>query len=480
MSERSTEIPGELARKYHAIGLRWDDDTLVLGMRSSLSDEEFDAALNELAGHLPHEVSAIAISDDHLFEVIDFIYRDMESAEDRPIAVPDSDSEGPIAELVSDIINRAVRMRASDIHVEPSENRLLVRIRVDGQLEELATLPSSVSLPFVSRLKVLARINIVERRRPQDGQFSLEVAGRTIDIRLATVATLFGEKAVMRILDTARALTDLEGLGMSGHHFETFSKMIGSQHGLIIAAGPTGSGKTTTLHSALHEINARDRNVVSIEDPVEYVMKDINHIPVADDIGVTFAVQLRAILRQDPDVILVGETRDTETARISVQAALSGRLVMTSLHATDALAAVYRLYQMEIEPYLVAASLRGVVSQRLVRRVCDYCSEEYKPSASDRLILKDFVEDMPSHLIRGSGCTICRGSGFRDRVGVYQILNVSDEMRELISLRPEPAQLQRLATKEGLTTLAREAYALAASGLTTIEEATRLVATNVK
>lgn len=476
----ATAIPENLARELITVGLRWEDELLVIGLSDQLDEETSESYRARVASEMQLEVGYVSVEEEILNEIIDFIYRD---GFNKPIevgAISPSDSEGPIADLVNEIIIRSVKLRASDIHVEPTESDLVVRIRVDGQLEELARLPGSVALPFVSRLKVLARINIVERRRPQDGQFSLEVAGRPIDIRLATVATLFGEKAVMRLLDTNKALTNLEGLGMSGSHFETFSRMITSQHGLVIAAGPTGSGKTTTLHSALHEVNSADKNMVTIEDPVEYVMKGINHIPVADEIGVSFAVQLRAILRQDPDVILVGETRDHETARISVQAALSGRLVMTSLHATDSLSTIYRLFQMDIEPYLVAASLRGVVSQRLVRRVCDYCAEEYKPSASDKLILADHLDEVPNNLRRGQGCSICRGTGFRERIGVYQILNVTDDLRELISLRPEPSQLEELAINNGMTTLVSEAYAVAAAGLTTIEEATRLVATNVE
>ncbi|MFM7029885.1 MAG: GspE/PulE family protein [Micrococcales bacterium] len=390
------------------------------------------------------------------------------------------DTEGPVAELVTEVLERSVQARASDIHVEPGENRLIVRIRVDGVLEELMNLPASQAAPFVSRLKVLARINIVERRRPQDGQFTVQINNRPIDVRLATVATLYGEKAVMRLLDTNRTLTTLQGLGMSEHHYNLFQKMVTSQHGLVIAAGPTGSGKTTTLHSALQEIDFSNLNVSTIEDPVEYIVPGINHIPVAEEIGVGFATQLRALLRQDPDVILVGETRDSDTARISVQAALSGRLVMTSLHATDALSTIYRLFQMEIEPYLVAASLRGVVSQRLIRKNCDACSEEYYANEFEKMQLFGQMNFNLVTLRRGVGCQACRGTGYKDRLGIYQILDITEEMREVISTRPDPSALAAAARLQGFKSLEEEAYAQVIAGNTTIEEVRRLVVADGK
>jgi len=401
----------------------------------------------------------------------------IESTTDTVAAAATSD--GPIAELVSSVMERAVRLRASDVHVEPTEGDLVIRARVDGQLEVIERLPGATAASFISRLKVLAKINIVERRRPQDGQFSLVVDDRQIDCRLATVATLYGEKAVMRLLDTRKALTDLSGLGLGEEQLRKVRKMVHAQHGLVITAGPTGSGKTTTLHSALHDLDVANLNVSTIEDPVEYVMKGINHIPVVEELGIGFAQQLRALLRQDPDVILVGETRDSETARISIQAALSGRLVITSLHATDALATIYRLFQMEIEPYLVAASLRGVIAQRLVRKVCDDCAEHYKPTSEELLMLSGLELPKNLKLRRGIGCENCRHSGYRDRVGVYQVFEISDNMRELISRRPDPYEMAAMAEKEGLKSLETEAYLLAIAGHTTVQEATRLVTKDV-
>jgi type IV pilus assembly protein PilB len=473
------QIPEDLAREISALGLRHDGETLWVGLPSSIDDAERETTREQLQNRLGTKINQIPVEDALLQEVLNTIYTARATDEFTPKVVATGESEGPIADLVNEILDRAVRLRASDIHVEPTESELVIRARVDGQLETIVRLPGNLSAPFISRLKVLAKINIVERRRPQDGQFSIVIDDRQIDCRLATVTTLYGEKAVMRLLDTRKALTDLSGLGLAEEQLRKVRKMVHAQHGLVVTAGPTGSGKTTTLHSALHDLDVANLNVSTIEDPVEYVMKGINHIPVVDELGIGFATQLRALLRQDPDVILVGETRDSETARISVQAALSGRLVITSLHATDALATIYRLFQMDIEPYLVAASLRGVIAQRLVRRVCDYCAEAYTPSKEELLTLAGLELPNNFKLRRGHGCSVCRNSGYRDRVGVYQVFEVSDTMREMISRRPDPYDLANLAEKEGLKTLETEAYILAVAGMTTVQEATRLVTKDV-
>lgn len=479
MKSPATAIPESLARSIPALGLRWDAETLVVGLPADLPAAEFAQQLERVAGAVGSSVQGMKVPEAELREMVS-LYADAGSAAllQAPANIS-GDSEGPIADLVNNVLDRSVRLRASDIHVEPTERDLLIRIRVDGALEELVRLPASVAAPFVSRLKVLAKMNIVERRRPQDGQFSVTIAARDIDVRLATAATLYGEKAVLRLLDTKRGLVDLEGLGMVGDQLAQYQHMIRSHYGMVIAAGPTGSGKTTTLHSSLSEINSSDRNVTTLEDPVEYVVEGINHIPVNDAIGATFAVQLRAILRQDPDIILIGEVRDAETARIGVQAALAGRLVMTSLHAPDAVGVIYRLIQMEIEPHLVAASLRGIVAQRLVRRVCDYCKVDYVATAAERLVLEQPIDGPDLIVTRGHGCSMCRGTGYRDRIGAFQIFEISDRMRELISTRPDPQKLYALAEQEGLKSIGFQAYRLAASRLTTVEEAAQLVGIDV-
>lgn len=473
MLPASTVIPVQEAQSLGVIGLRWDNETLVIGVADTLSPDDRTAVQQRVAQAINAPVAALSMPLEIIQETQAIVYTTFGQKIETAAIALSSESDGPIADIVNFVLDQAVRLRASDIHIEPNDKDLAIRIRVDGKLEQLTRYPNSILAPLVSRLKVLAKINIVERRRPQDGQFTVSIGGRDVDVRLATVATLHGEKATLRLLDTKRPLMDLQALGMSRNHFERLMTLINSPYGLVVAAGPTGSGKTTTLHSALHYINTPDRNVTTIEDPVEYVVDGITHIPIIEEIGVGFSTQLRAVLRQDPDVIMVGETRDAETARISVQAALSGRLVLTSLHAPDAVGVLYRLFQMDIESHLVAASLRGVVSQRLVRRVCEFCTSEYNATAAEKEILHQ-PSDKPLKLRKGLGCTMCRGTGYRDRIGVYQIFEISERMREIISTRPEPGELYAQAVKEGLRSLADEAYDLVLAGKTTMDEAFRL------
>lgn len=472
-ADATLAIPESIARAEHVIGIRWDGDELVVGLRESLAQDAVADVMTRVRGQDLPRLRELRVPDDDLGELIDLVFGVDTTAEDLPEVV--DGSEGPIADLVSRIVDRAVRLRASDIHVEPGEHDLLVRVRIDGALEELTRQPVTVAAPIVSRLKVLAQMNIVERRLPQDGQFGVTVAGREIDVRLATVATMYGEKAVMRLLDTRRPTVEITALGMHDQALRDFEHMLHANYGMIIAAGPTGAGKTTTLQCALRDINTPQRNVSTLEDPVEYVVEGINHIPVNDAIGASFATQLRAILRQDPDVILIGEVRDTETAKIGVQAALSGRLVLTSLHAQDAISAIYRLFQLDVDPHLVAASLRGVVAQRLLRRVCRFCGQDYSATPAERILLGESAEGNPLRLRRGTGCALCRGTGYRDRVAAFQVLDITDEIRELIAVRAPKQRIHEIASRSGFTTVADEALQLARLGHTTVDEAMRLV-----
>jgi type IV pilus assembly protein PilB len=390
------------------------------------------------------------------------------------IRLADGDiEEAPITALVQQIIEQAVTDRASDIHLEPYQDRFLVRARIDGRLTNYAEFPPHIATAVASRVKVISQMNIVERRRPQDGQFTTIHDNRQIDIRVSTVATVNGEKIVMRLLDSNRPTVELEDLGMSSEQLKTFERMFSNNNGLILVAGPTGSGKSTTLHSALKIVAVSHKNVVTIEDPVEYIVPGITQIPVHEANDAGFAVQLRAVIRQDPDIIMVGETRDVETARISVQAALTGHLVFSTIHATDAVGAIYRLLQMDIEAHLLASAFRGAISQRLIRRVCNSCAQSYTPTSAEKKIMK--LNDLSiENLKHGAGCESCRGTGYRERVAAYQILESNEFLSEFMVSRPQPTIFREHAMKAGMTSMEYEALRLASDGITTIEEALSL------
>ncbi len=404
-----------------------------------------------------------------------FEARDTVRKDTRVETVVASD-DAPVVQVVQLMITQGLRDRASDIHVEPQGDRVRVRYRIDGALHDVLDLPGSMGPALVSRVKILAGMNIVERRRPQDGQISMDVEGRAVDIRVATTAVIGGEKVVMRLLDKSRPLFKLEQLGMPADMNAKYSALIRSPYGMMICAGPTGSGKTTTLYGSLGEINSPDRNIMTIEDPVEYTFPSINQIQINEQAGITFAGGLKSILRQDPDVILVGEVRDVETARIAVQSALTGHFVLSSLHATDAASALHRLLDMGIENFLVASSVTGVLSQRLVRRVCDNCRETYNPPAEELAFLNAMGGSTPERgFVRGAGCNFCSHTGYLERIGVYELMQVTDAVRELILDRASHDELRKLARAEGMHTLQEEAVRLVENGVTNLAEVLRSI-----
>jgi len=385
------------------------------------------------------------------------------------------DENAPVVQVVNLILEQAVRDRASDVHIEPLDGRVRVRVRTDGALHEVLSLPESMGQPLLSRIKVMADLNIVERRRPQDGQIETTVSGHPLDVRVSTTATVFGEKCVMRLLDKRRALYKLPDLGMPDGTYERFEKLVRSPYGMVVCAGPTGSGKTTTLYASLMEINREEINVTTIEDPVEYVFPEINQIQINEQAGITFAGGLRSILRQDPDAILVGEIRDVETARIAVQAALTGHLVLSSIHSTDSISALHRFIDMGIEEFLIASSLLGVVAQRLVRRICESCRAPYEPTAEELAYYERNNGPETDAFFTGEGCNFCGGTGYFNRVGVYEILHLDEEVKQLV-LESAPSDLiRKTAIQGGMRTLADEAVALVAQGTTTISEVLRTV-----
>jgi type IV pilus assembly protein PilB len=386
-----------------------------------------------------------------------------------------SADEAPVIRLCNLIMTQGLRDRASDVHIEPQDGYVRVRYRVDGALYDSVTLPTEMGPGVVSRLKILAGMNIVERRRPQDGQLTVELDGRSVDVRVSTVATIWGEKCVLRLLDKTRSLLKLNDLGMPTETHERFSTMFRAPFGMVLCAGPTGSGKTTTLYATLSEIDESYRNIMTIEDPVEYVFPGINQIQTNEQAGLTFATGLRSILRQDPDVILVGEIRDVETARIAVQSALSGHFVLSSLHATDSISALHRFLDMGIESFLISSSVVGIVGQRLVRRICPSCKAPHQPTAEELAFYEQSGGPPKKIFYHGEGCNFCSGTGYRDRIGVFELLRITPELKRLIVGWATQDELRRLAQQQGMRTLQEEAVALIGRDVTTIAEVVRSI-----
>ncbi|GAA1154407.1 GspE/PulE family protein [Kribbella jejuensis] len=471
------------ARSLVAVPLEVHDDVVTAAVADPTVHQELQAALGrrvivKLAAptDVLHAIGtayrALTGIDDRVkvFEARDAVRKDFR--DDAPGASDDA----PVVQVVQLVITQALRDRASDVHIEPHGDRVRVRYRIDGALHDVLELPGSIGPAVVSRIKILADLNIVERRRPQDGQISMDVEGRPVDIRVSTTSVVGGEKVVLRLLDKSRPLYRLEQLGMPDDMASTYSGLLRAPYGMVICAGPTGSGKTTTLYGSLGEINSPERNIMTIEDPVEYTFDSINQIQINEAAGITFAGGLRSILRQDPDVILVGEVRDVETARIAVQSALTGHFVLSSLHATDAATALHRLLDMGIETFLIASSVTAVVSQRLVRRICTNCREYYQPKSEELAFLASAGGALPSDgFVRGAGCNFCAHTGYLERTGVYELMPVSDAIRELIVDRASHDEIRKAARYEGMRTLTEEGVRLVGHGITTIGEVMRSI-----
>jgi general secretion pathway protein E len=379
--------------------------------------------------------------------------------------------EAPIVKLVNMLITRAVESRTSDIHIEPFENSMKVRYRIDGALTDIESLPKRIQPAVISRIKIMSRMNIAERRLPQDGRIKLRVSGRDIDLRVSTIPTIYGESIVMRILDRGSALIVLDHLGFPETVQQEYEKLITTPYGMILVTGPTGSGKTTTLYASLNKINSVDKKIITVEDPIEYQIDGINQIQVKPKIGLSFANGLRHIVRQDPDVIMVGEIRDIETAEISIHSALTGHLVFSTLHTNDAPGAVTRLLDMGIEGFLVSSSLIGVLAQRLVRMICPVCKEPFKPQHElvDKLHLKDNEETY-----HGKGCDECRHTGYRGRTGIFEFMVIDSELRQLILERSSADIIRKKAVANGMHVLRENGWEKVRQGITTVEEVLRV------
>jgi len=382
--------------------------------------------------------------------------------------------EAPVVRLVNLLIETAVAQEASDIHIEPFEDALRVRYRIDGLLFDQEAPPRRLQAAVTSRIKLMSEMNIAERRLPQDGRIRVTLGARRVDIRVSTIPTVHGESLVMRLLDRSSIFLPLELLGFSPEIQRRFERLIRRPHGILLVTGPTGSGKTTTLYASLDKINSPDKKIITIEDPVEYQLKGVNQIPVRPKIGLAFATGLRHIVRQDPDVIMVGEIRDLETAEISIQAALTGHLVFSTLHTNDAPGAITRLQDMGCEPYLVASVLEGVLAQRLIRKICAACRIPAAPNPADLHALGISEAPEAVSLFKGAGCERCRGTGYRGRTGIYELFAVGEEIRGLILRKASTGEIRRRAIEQGMLTLREDGWAKAKAGITTAEEILRV------
>lgn len=479
-------LPISFARKYRLIPFQRKEDSVVIVFAPPLDLY----ALDEIKSLFGCEIEPVLALDHVVVNSINRVYeRDKEMAEGieddtegitefdihEPKDLLDADDEAPIIRFVNSLLFQAVKEKASDIHLECFEKEVSVRFRKDGILHEITSVPKKLQASVISRVKIMAELDIAEKRKPQDGRIRVKVAGRDVDVRISTVPTTWGESVVMRLLDRSSVLLSLEDLGLKGEKLEVVEGLIRRPHGIILVTGPTGSGKTTSLYASLERINSPDKKIITVEDPVEYQIQGINQIQVNSKVNLSFANGLRSILRQDPDVILVGEIRDRETADIAIHASLTGHLVFSTLHTNDSASAITRLIDMEIEPFLVASSLMAVIAQRLLRLLCGSCKEPYNPSDDElekiglnRGQLKDGV------VYRAKGCDKCFDMGYTGRSAIFEMLLIDDEIRNLTLGNVDSGQIKRNAIEHGMTTLRMDGASHVIRGLTSIDEVMRV------
>src|SRR5215467_4210856 len=465
-------VPINFAKQARILPLSLEGETVALAVADPLDTAVLDHARLLLQRNVSPQIALGSTIVDAINSVYDRAINEAEQlvgemeAQDldtlaheleEPTDLLEADDEAPIIRLVNSLLFRAAKERASDIHIEPMERELLVRFRIDGVLQEIIKPPKRYQNSIVSRVKVMGQLNIAEKRLPQDGRIRIKLAGRDIDIRLSTIPTSHGERIVMRLLDKTAVLLDLAEIGMSPETLASVDAMIHRSHGIVLVTGPTGSGKTTTLYAALAKINTPDLNILTVEDPVEYQLQGIGQMAINPKIGLTFAAGLRSFLRQDPDVIMVGEIRDRETAEIAIQASLTGHLVFSTVHTNDAASAITRLVDMGVEPFLVASSLMAVMAQRLIRRVCPQCREAYRPTAEELKevgLTPEAVTRAGSPTIyRAKGCDACAGTGYRGRTGIYELLMVDDDIRQLTLKNVDSTSIKKTGVQKGMLTL---------------------------
>jgi general secretion pathway protein E len=430
-------------------------------------------AINQIYEHTANHHAADAIEDLQDEESLDSLAHQIEAPHD----LLDMADDAPIIRLVNSILFQGVKQRASDIHVESFERELIVRYRIDGILYQVLTLPARLNPIILSRIKILGALNIAEKRLPQDGRFSVTIAGRSVDIRVSVIPTAHGERAVLRILEKHEALLDLEEIGLSPDLFEEVTRLLHLSHGMVLVTGPTGSGKTTTLYASLSRMNSTERNILTIEDPVEYQLAGVGQIQVNPKINLTFANGLRSILRQDPDVVMVGEIRDRETAEIAIHASLTGHLVFSTLHTNDSAGAITRLIDMGIEPFLITSSMVAVMAQRLLRKICPSCRYAYPPNALElkKLGMDGSNGSTVGPFYRGAGCSSCLQTGYHGRTGIYEILIMNDHIRAMTVNREDSSRIRQEAVKQGMRTLWEEGLHRVVTGETSAEEIIRVL-----
>lgn len=473
-------------KNYHVIGLSNSEDEITVIMMDPEDRFVIDALKLATGKKIVPNVGLLSIIDSALEMqygegrsqmdkiVDDLAFEDV--GEEDLEHLKDLASEAPVIKMVNLIMQRAIETKASDIHIEPFEQTLKVRLRIDGVLQDIDSPPVKSTAAVISRIKIMAKLNIAERRLPQDGRIKVQMLGKELDLRVSTIPTMYGESVVIRLLDKENMVLDFASLGFSGRHSEQFIEVLAQPHGIILITGPTGSGKSTTLYAALKLLNTSERKIITVEDPVEYQLDGVNQIQAKPQIGLTFASALRSIVRQDPDVIMIGEMRDLETAKIAVQSALTGHLVLSTLHTNDAAGGITRLLDMGLEEYLLSSTVNGILAQRLVRKLCAKCKQGYRasPDLVKDMKLRRYLPEGEIGLFKPVGCDACGGLGYRGRMAIIEFLPMTDPIRKLIMSHEEAGVIQKLAIEEGMRTMYEDGLAKVVEGVTTLEEVMRV------
>ncbi len=470
-------IPEDMARKHTLIPLDVVSDSLIVVMADpedirTIEDIKAQSRMRvEVALGIPSDIEqAINLNYRSSGEIDKQVSQFAPPVKEAAEVTSELIARTPIAQSLDLLIAQAVQDRASDVHLEPQEDRLRIRYRIDGILHDMFSLPLTGHAPLVSRVKILAGMNIAEQRRSQDGQFSIEVGDRAVDIRAATMETAYGERVALRILDKSLSLFTLPELGFLADALKKYRAMLNNPFGLILVGGPTGSGKTTTLYASINQLDANERNILTIEEPIEYRFMDINQTQVNSKAGITFASGLRAIMRHDPDIILVGEIRDKDTASTAVQAALTGHLVLSSIHANDAVSVLFRLIDLGVEPYLISSTLVGIVAQRMVRRICSHCRAPSQPSVEEQIAYEEEMKEQSTTFYSGAGCNLCANTGYRGRTGLFELLVMSEKIRRMLLSNTSAGDIKAEALKEGMVTMKRDGMLKVKEGITSVSE----------